>query len=196
MRKTSFAILLLLSTTFSGFSQPVFKNDSLYQPLHTSLLRKIDSTFHLAKNNNFEFRLYVSHPKMIKSQFFILTQKNNLWALRLFEKRYKFDDSLVEISVKQNGLTKLWKALEQNNILTMLDADELKDKDGNGIDDVCYHGTHYFFDLITIINKRSYSYYCAEGLSQKYKYIKEYKRVINIVKLLYRHCNINSYYLK
>jgi len=186
-------IALFISRVNISSAQINARDDSAFQ-YHPSLLKEIDSTFFLEKKNDVEFQLWISHPKMISTRLFILTQKDDKWVARLFEKNYKAD-TLVEITINQWGLEKLWQRLNDNKILSIPEEEDLKDKNGKEIDLLIHHGTRYSFVLTSTAANRSYSYYCPKLHLKEYKYVKTFARVFNIISLVFKHCGIKQNYI-
>lgn len=171
-------------------SQPVFQNDSTFKPFHKSLFNEIDSAFKLDKEAQFELRFWTLSSKTMKRQLFILSLKNSNWTARLFSRTVYQKDTLIEISVIQTNLNKLWKKLKKKNLLTIPREEDLVDKNGNQINDPIHDGVSYLFELISTENKRWYWYHCPKSFSEDYKYIKEYKDVVGIIKIVYKHCRL------
>lgn len=168
--------------------QPVFENDTSFKPFLQTLVTTIDSNFHLEKDVEFEMRFWTLISKTMERQLFILSFKNNTWNARLFKITTYLSDTLVETPVSQSNLEKLWKNLNKNNILTIPREYDLRDRSGKEIDDPIHDGISYWFEFTTAKNKRSYRYHCPKSLSEDYKYIKEYRNVVNIITLIYKHC--------
>jgi hypothetical protein len=181
-------IFFTLLTLKSAFSQPIFKNDTSYKPFSQNLAKEIDSNFHLEKNVDFEMSFWTLISKTMERRLFVLSLNNGKWTARLFKKTYYLTDTLVEVSISQKNLEKLWKNLNKNNLLTISEEFELRDKKGNEINDRVHDGISYSFEFISKKNKRGYWYHCPKRFSEEYKYIKEYKYVLDIIRLIYKHC--------
>jgi hypothetical protein len=171
-----------------AFCQPVFRNDTAFRPFLQNLVVKIDSNFHLEKDADFEMRFWTLISKTMERRLFILSQKNGKWTARLFLKTTYFKDTLTEVSIAQVILEKLWEKLNKYDLLTIPGEYELRDRDGEEINDPIHDGISYWFEFTTKKNKRGYRYRCPKSFSEEYKYIKEYGKVVNIITLIYRHC--------
>jgi hypothetical protein len=190
-------IALALTFIFSqkSQSQVILNNDTSYTPYSDKLIKQIDSTFHLIQQYDFEFRFWIQHAKSVKRQLFILALKDKHWSARLFERTYKGSDTLIELPVKQDGLENLWRKLESNNLLTIKDDSELRDKKGDAPFLKIFDGASFRFELLTASSKRSYVYHCPKGYSKEFRYIKEYKWIVRMIKLIYKYCDINPNYI-
>lgn len=188
-------ILFFILTALAGYTQPKFNNDTSYRPFYNFLFEEIDSTFRLSKNNEFEFRLLITHSRTMANTLFILSLKNNHWSARLFERTRMRVDTLIERPVNQQDLVKLWKELEKNNVLTIPESHDLRDRKGNEIDLFIHDGMYFRFELLTADNKRSYSYHCPKAYQEEYKYIKAYRNVVSIIRLIYKYCAIKPAYI-
>jgi hypothetical protein len=181
-------IFFILLTVKSAFSQPIVKNDTTYQPFLQNLVTEIDSNFHLEKNVDFEMRFWTLISKTMERRLFVLSLNKGKWTSRLFKKTNYLIDKLVEVPLSQTNLEKLWKDLNKNNLLTISQEHELRDKKGNEINDPVHDGISYWFEFTSKKNKRSYWYHCPKMFSEDYRDIKEYKYVVNIITLIYKHC--------
>jgi hypothetical protein len=133
-------------------------------------------------------RFWTLISKTMERRFFILSLNNGKWTARLFKKTSFLIDTIFEIPIAQNNLEKLWNNLNEHNLLTIPNEYELRDKNGNEINDTMHDGISYWFEFTTKTNKRGYWYHCPKSSSEEYKYIKEYKDVVAIITLIYRHC--------
>lgn len=171
-------------------AQPSFDNDTSYTSIFQSLIQQIDSNFILEKKVDFELRLWTQISKTAERRLFILTLKENKWSARFFQRIIFQKDTLIEVHVSQKNLETLWRQLKKNRILILPDQSDLRDRNGKEILDPIYDGHSYRFELLTREKKRTYSYTCPKNFYENYKYIEEYKRVVNLVKLIYKHLRI------
>lgn len=100
-----FSFLLMFFVTV-GISQP-----TTYEPTFQSAGKEIENRFTLNKSTDLEFRFGTKNPLTRKIQLFILSQVQNKWQARFFEKTVRGTDTLVEIPLSQNNLYLLWESL-------------------------------------------------------------------------------------
>jgi hypothetical protein len=189
-------IFSLAITTFS-FGQFSFKNDSTDSRIQSGAMEEIDKKFHLQKDNNFEFRLFI-FPKFSDAKeglsIFIMTFKNGEWKARLFQNAWSPKNS-QEIPLQTSGIDSLWRELDKNEALTIPLAQTLVDKKGEILLDQLQgdnNSMSYSFELLTKNAVRHYAYKCPLEFLKKYDYIETFKKVSNIVQLILRFCGIDS----
>jgi hypothetical protein len=149
--------LLILFVIFfiahSTYCQPVFKNDTAFHPFLQTIVTEIDSNYHLQKNADFEMRFWTWISKTMERRLFILSLNSGKWTARLFKKTSFLKDTLFEIPVVQNNLEQLWKKLNKYNLLIIPNEYDLRNKNGNEINNPVHDGISYWFEFITNNNK-------------------------------------------
>lgn len=188
-------IIILFSLTSQLYCQPIFENDSSYFQFGQPTLREIKRKFSFETNVDFEFQFWVAYSKTMKTQTLILTQKNNNWTARVFERIRKGQDTLIELSIDQSKLPQLWKRLNKNKICNIPKDEDLRDKNGNEINDPIYDGIFYYFSFVTKDRQRCYSYRCPKSFSEDYKEVKAYRQVVKVIKLLFQYLGIGYNYI-
>ncbi len=186
MNRLYFLIPLILSFAISK-AQITFKSDASFMTWDTILLKEIDSSFNLEKNNEFELRCWMLSSLNIDSKLFILTKNNNKFNARFFDKNND-NAKYVEKLIDSRNLSHFWKELKKNHVLTIVDSDSLVDKNGKKLYNTVYGHTAYVIDLITEKNKRSYFYFCPKECFKTYPLIKEFKWFFNIINLIHQIC--------
>jgi hypothetical protein len=199
MGKALLTLFLCTVLMQQSISQLSFPDDIDFRPFLQRSINNIDSAFHLEKDNEFEFRLWVSPALSHRRYCFILTLKEKKWIARLFLDGYKpYQDSLVtrdlqEINIEKDNLDILVKELEKNNYLLIPSPETLVNKEGKPADVPVLDGVLYHFELIGQKSKRSYSYQCPALKSEEYGYIKEFRQVVNIISAVLKFCNIKDH---
>ena len=196
MLKLLIITILSLATTDS-FGQFSFKNDSTDSRIQSGAMEELDKKFHLRKENDFEFRLFI-FPKWSDTKeglsIFIMTSKNGEWKARLFQNAWSLKNS-KEIPLRTAGIDSLWRELDKNEALTIPLAQTLVDKKGEILVDQLQGDNKsmlYSFELLTKNTVRHYAYKCPFEFSKKYDYIETFKKVSNIVQLILRFCGLDS----
>ena len=190
MNRLIITIVFLLLFNF-GHSQIHFENYTSFKPVFLTLLNKIDSTFQLSKNEIFELRFWIRYDKTMKIQLFVLSlNQKKEWSARFFEKTYCGIDTLIEKPVDQTDLGKLWKELNTNKILTIPKDYDIRDKSGKEINLYPRHGISIICELLSDKIKRSYRYSAPKLHHEEYKYIDEYKWVLEITRAIFIYCEI------
>jgi hypothetical protein len=193
MRNLLFIISFFL--TSEGNCQPIFENDSSYYQYNRATLREIKKNFNLETNTDFEFQFWTAYPKTMKTQTLILTLKNNKWKARVFERIRKDQDTLIELPIVQFKLSQLWKRLNRNQICTIPKDEDLRDKNGNEINDPTHDGIFYYFSFVTAKSKRCFSYICPKSFSEEYKEVKAYRQVVEVIEILFLYLGIGNNYI-
>lgn len=193
--KTLLIILVLLSLQYSSAGQFDFPNDTSFHPFLQTRYNKIDSMFHLIRNNDFELRFWSTYGKNSGWSLFILSYKDSTWSARWFEQTMKGKNVLIEKAISNNSPGKLWKQLTKQNVLTLANSTELKDTTGKDADLPIVCGSSYFINLITPNKKRSYYYSCPKAHSEGYPYIKEFRQIVTIIEMIYKYVGLPTYYL-
>lgn len=160
-------------------------------------MEEIDKKFHLQKDNDFEFRLFI-FPKLSDTKeglsIFLLTYKNSESKARLFQNAWSPNNS-QEIPLRIDSIDSLWRELDKNNALTIPLAQTLVDKKGEILIDQLQGDDNsilYSFELVTKDAVRHYAYKCPLEYSKKYDYIETFRKVSNIVRLILQFCGIEN----
>jgi hypothetical protein len=197
MLKYLIATFLLLSTTICSFGQFSINDDSTDSRIQSGAMEEIDKKFHLQKDNDFEFRLFI-FPKLSDTKeglsIFLLTYKNSESKARLFQNAWSPNNS-QEIPLRIDSIDSLWRELDKNNALTIPLAQTLVDKKGEILIDQLQGDDNsilYSFELVTKDAVRHYAYKCPLEYSKKYDYIETFRKVSNIVRLILQFCGIEN----
>ena len=126
--KSVIIFLISFFVILNSFGQTDFKADSKVDKHYFRLSHLIDSTFHLDKAYDFEFRLWTKPSLISYANVFILTRKNKTWTARFFEYFGNRTSKILERKVNQSGLDSLWKRLVANQVLTLPTQDSLRAK--------------------------------------------------------------------
>ena len=184
-------VTIFILTAKKSYAQFDFRNDTAFIEVFGTLKNQIDTTYTLTKDFDFEFRFWINYGKLTGTALFVLTNRNNKWSARLFKRKTHPEINLSEIKVSNENLNTLWAKLNANHILSIKNSYELKDRNGNYADIKIYDGTSFYFELITKTKRRNYFYHCPKDCREEYKYIREYKWVLNIINLIYKHCKLD-----
>jgi hypothetical protein len=197
MLKYLIATFLLLSKTICSFGQFSINDDSTDSRIQSGAMEEIDKKFHLQKDNDFEFRLFI-FPKLSDTKeglsIFLLTYKNSESKARLFQNAWSPNNS-QEIPLRIDSIDSLWRELDKNNALTIPLAQTLVDKKGEILIDQLQGDDNsilYSFELVTKDAVRHYAYKCPLEYSKKYDYIETFRKVSNIVRLILQFCGIEN----
>jgi hypothetical protein len=169
-----------------GKAQVQFHNDSAFKSSHFD--KEVDSVFNIQKDVDFEFRFTIVPSTFIPGRqitFFILTQNHNRWKGRLFK---RINSKYSETPIDSSNLKNLWTQLLNQEVLTMPNDFDLKDKQGEIARTNMKDGTTYYFSLVSKTAKRSYSYYSPKSAIEDYPEIAAFKHVSNIIDLIKKYC--------
>jgi hypothetical protein len=200
MRKGFTLILIFCLLAPRLFSQPRFENDtSSYNHYSNIVIGKIDTSFKLEKENDFEFRLSILPARSRYHCLFILSLKNGIWGTRLFEYEFKPSQQTFTISdvqektIRSTEIEKLLNQLNENHYLSIPDEKTLVDKEGKPtLNQTARDGIVHYFELINAKSRRSYYYDCPSSNAKKYEYIDAYRQVKNIINAIFTYCRISK----
>lgn len=184
-----FILIIWLAPSIPGFSQFEFKNDPGFRPFYSKNYRSLQKRFNLEKENDFELRYWDLVSVDHRLKLFILSFKDGNWKARFF------DDLLgrpAEVDLVGKNVDSLWLDLQKNNVLVVPDSKELKDSSGKRAYFSVSDGSLHVFDLITPLNKRSYSFSNPTTMAGYYPEIREFRWVTTLVTLIYQYCGIKE----
>ena len=183
-------LLVAILTLFSiiGKAQVQFHGDSTFKSSYFD--KEFDSVFNLHKDVDFAFRFTIVPSTIIPGRqitLFLLTQNHNQWEGRLFKRiNNKYSETPIDSSTLQN----LWSQLLNQEILTIPNAFDLKDKEGEIARTNMKDGTTYYFSLVSKAARRSYSYYSPQSAVEDYPEIEAFKHVSNIIDIIKKYCSL------
>ena len=161
--------------------------------IQSAAIEDIDTKFHLEKNNDFELRLWTfsrTSDYQLLPTLFILSNKSGKWNARYF-KDIAINGKIKELSLKTEGLEQLWKHLNENDVLTIPEAFTLEDKNGEPIlQDK--DGVLFSFELLSRNAVRHFAYKCPTEFANKFDYLQTYKKVAEIVRLIFNYVGENK----
>jgi hypothetical protein len=202
--KRFFTIYVCLLFAYQAYSQIDFRNDPAsvndkytnYQDLN----RRADQKLGLTNDFDFEFRLWTNESLANFYSLFILRLKNDAWSARYVE--YDGSSKTWEASgVDQEGLDRLWYALERQKVLTLPTQDSIRDKMKIYAADttaVFYSqadvyktatitdGIGYRYELKNKTKQRAYNYHSPKGYLEPFPNVEEFYRAYAIVALVRR----------
>lgn len=200
MKRILTILIIIMLFAIKSSAQINFRNESGSHPINDEKLEKeINKNFKIPQNNELEFRLYTLPTLTTSSSLFVMRLNNKIWEAHLFRKNH--NSSWVAEDVDNNGLDNLWSKLDKNQVLTLPDQEDIKDKmkifkadttavleDWGHMQTQVMDGVIYHFEL-TQYNycKRAYSYHCPYTYLQKYPNIEELYRAYAIIILVYKH---------
>jgi hypothetical protein len=203
--KTISSLILSFYFCTSSFGQIDFKADTSSNNTNNVIYHLIDSTFKLDNSFDFQLRFWTFPSLEDYTSIFILSKKNNHWTARFFEFRKLVINKITEISVNQNKLDGLWEKLNKNQILTLPNQWDLRDKfvkfssdttealysEGNERRIAMTDGVQYIFELSTQIKKRSYSYHCPKSYLTHFANVEELYRAFVLIILIRKYLGLN-----
>ncbi|MDH6307634.1 hypothetical protein M2451_000083 [Dysgonomonas sp. PFB1-18] len=202
--KRFFTISLLLLFVYQAYSQIDFRNDpASVNDKHTNyqdMNRRADQKLGLTNDFDFELRLWTNEGLANFYSLFILRLKNDVWSARYIE--YDGISKTWEASgVDQQGLDRLWYALERQKVLTLPTQDSIRDKMKIYAADttaVFYSqadvyktatitdGIGYRYELKNKTKQRVYNYHSPKGYLEPFPNVEEFYRAYAIVALIRR----------
>ena len=202
---------LFLSLSLSFLASDIFGQinfDSLDNAIHKDYYTQLDSIFKLSKNNNLEFRLWTTSSLTFHRASFIMTQNNNVWHARYFERENNGTDIYwIEKKVNQSNLDSLWSRLKTNCVLTLPTQNSLKQRlriytadttllnnDDEDYSEVrVMDGTRYRFEIISKEINRVYNYHSPASYLEHNPNIEELYRAYKIISLTRRYLGLPLY---
>ena len=176
-----FVLLILGFSALShyGFAQFDFKYDSI-EKRNQRDIKDIDALYQVSGKGDFQLLFWALQGKQDRRTLLVLTNQNKQWQARYF-KRQNDSGRLTwkELPVFQEGIEKLWKGLQENDVLHLKSSEDLKDLSFHPVEG----GVLYYFELLDKKGKRAYYYHCPK-LQQQYNNHKEFSLIINMIQLL------------
>lgn len=194
---------LIILFVIKSFAQIHLKNESGSHPINDKKLEKeINKHFKIPQNCEIEFRLHTLSALTNNSPVFVMRFKDKIWEARLFRKNDN-DSWLVE-DVNNDGLNELWDKLDKNQVLTLPNQEDIRDKmkifkadttavfkDWGHMQTQIMDGATYHFELTQYgSRKRAYSYHCPCAYLRSYPNVEELYRAYAIIILVYKHLGI------
>jgi hypothetical protein len=167
-----------------------FTPDSLNGHYRDKVIWRLDSTFHLIKDVDFEFRFFSDAGYGKRMKVFIISLKGSHWTVRFFENRRDSMLLFTEKKISNDRTEQLWLALEKKGILTFPNYWQLKDSLNQDTQYPGIHGTDFYFEFLASCGRRSCVYKCPNSFKEEYPYIPEYRKVADIIKLIFVFCGL------
>jgi len=184
-----YIICLVIFVVSKVNAQVKVNNEKSFNPHFIWDINYIDSLYHLEKNNDFELRFF-ANTYIGKMKIFILVKKNNNWNARYFESIKDSSVRMIEKEISKENLSLLWDSLSKKGVLKIPASENLKDIKGEPLYANIIHGTVFYFDLLTLTLGNSYSYHCPAGYVKEFPNVKEYKKVLSLVQIIFNFCQI------
>ena len=180
--------------------------DNVHSKYFIKMDKKLDSTFKISKEFDFQFRLWKDANVVQTITAFIMTLNKGKWSASYYHFNPHWQEDckygMVRENVDSSKLNQLWHRLRQNNILKLPDDNKLREKKTmyeidtthlygiSGASKVFNDGTLYYFELIKPLQRRSFYYGNPEVSFKEYPYIKEYAQATMIIYLIKRYLGI------